>query len=557
MKSTLASFRLVALLRTGVAPTALLAVGMGSGCTDEAAPATWVKRLDEVAKRSDSVQRLSQMFEDRMSKSGSDRSKPEVTEFSKLVTPALVTVAGTPGLDEKTRMATIKLLSDMRDAAAFPAFAKVLAAGSLATPEEIRDASSAIAALAKSGVAVPANVADELWARFASSKPSTLKSIQAVRALTDAVVSVKAPSYAPKAAAMLRLPVGATPTDRTDALEYAQSTAAHVLGALKAPDGARALVACLLDPAKGGAAPTFIAALRKTPGASELALLGALNGSDAEYLALTSALQDGKWRAMIAEALSSISRPAGRDAVIAVLDRTTDPADRAALTLTLVNFPVSKGSVDAFIASFKKIPADSLMGAANARALLATVSASLMDPALVSFLSKEIADAKGDFADEFKKSALVAVSKLMGPEDVAAVGALVAKHAAADSSEKKFYDTCASALATAKKDPAANIALLLQTAGTTTAGTMSPALKAAWNAGMYGNDNTRADLVQAYTSGKALTLPTLTAIDHLAPSGDDISATALEGAVGKRPGVAALDDAAAKLADKLRARKSK
>lgn len=558
MKPTLASFRLISALRLRSAlPVAVLMGSAFVGCADESDPATWVKRLDDVAKRSESVKRIGQMYEDRMSKASGDRSNADVAALAKLASGPLATTYATAGIDEKTRMEIIKLLADIQDPSALPAFSKALAIGGNATPEELRDAARGITAIAKAGGTIPADVADALWARFAASKPSQLKSIQAVRALTEAVVAVKAPSYAPKAAAMLRLPMTDDPNDKADVLQYAQQTAAHVLGELKSPEGARALVACLLDPKKGAVAPTFVATLRKTPDASELALVGALTGSDAEFLAMSSALPSGEWRSLLAEALSSISRPAGRDAVISVLDKAATPADRTALTLTLVNFPPNKASVDAFLASYKKIPADALFGVKNARGTLMTVAPALMDPALVPWLEKEVADAKGDFADELHKAAFYSLFKMMAEEDLATVGGLVSKfYPDANSTEKKAFDASAAVVNAAKKDAAAYIKELTRLAGPENTLPFG-ATKAAWMAGIYGNDNTRADLVQAYTSGKAVTLPTLSAIDHLAPNGDEISAKAIEAVIGKRPGILAIDDAAAKLVDKLRARKSK
>ncbi|MFX6803731.1 hypothetical protein ABTH20_19950, partial [Acinetobacter baumannii] len=85
-----------------------------SGCADENDPQTWVKRLDDPAQRPASLKRLTQFFEDGMTKANKNRDDAAIKELlDKIVEPMTRSyVAG--GLDEKTRKELAKFLADTR-----------------------------------------------------------------------------------------------------------------------------------------------------------------------------------------------------------------------------------------------------------------------------------------------------------------------------------------------------------------------------------------------------------------------------------------------------------
>ncbi len=108
-------------------PVALLAVGAGLlACDDENDPKTWVKRLNDPAQRSNAIDRLKLFFNDTMGKNGNKADSPEVKALLDTAVEPLTNVYVAGGLDDKTRADLIKLLGDMRDPRAQPAFAKAL-----------------------------------------------------------------------------------------------------------------------------------------------------------------------------------------------------------------------------------------------------------------------------------------------------------------------------------------------------------------------------------------------------------------------------------------------
>src|SRR6516225_5248119 len=60
-----------------VAAGLALATGL-VGCDDENDPATWVKRLDDPAQRANAIKRLTQFYEDDMTRASNNASAPEI-----------------------------------------------------------------------------------------------------------------------------------------------------------------------------------------------------------------------------------------------------------------------------------------------------------------------------------------------------------------------------------------------------------------------------------------------------------------------------------------------
>ena len=96
------------------------------GCEDENQPEYWVKRLDDPAKRASAVKRLTQFYDDGMTKANNNRDAPEMkTLLSKIVKP--MSDAYVKGdLDEKTRVDLLKAVTGTRDPAAKDAAIKAI-----------------------------------------------------------------------------------------------------------------------------------------------------------------------------------------------------------------------------------------------------------------------------------------------------------------------------------------------------------------------------------------------------------------------------------------------
>src|ERR1700691_293262 len=151
---TARTVRLVAhLCLTAVGGTTILASGaLLSACNDENDPATWVKRLDDPIQRAAAIKRLQSVYDDATTKANKNTDDPKVKALVDTIVEPLTKVYTSATLDEKTRKDLIKLLADMRDPRAAPAWAKAFneyEAGH--NDEDVKFSAQAISALAKAG----------------------------------------------------------------------------------------------------------------------------------------------------------------------------------------------------------------------------------------------------------------------------------------------------------------------------------------------------------------------------------------------------------------------
>jgi hypothetical protein len=533
-------------------------------CDDENDPKTWVKRLDDPAQRAGAIKRLTQFFEDDMTKANKNRDDPTVKALlDDIVDPmAKQYVAG--NLDEKTRKDLMKFLADTRDPRTGPALAKAFNEYEPGKNEEdVKYAAKAAQGLAEAKKLTDQTVKDALWNCFDKFQVSKTKMFELVKALHDAVVAVSDPSYGPKATTKLGAPVDPKNIDNVrDQLQFWQLTSVQVVGDLKFAPAAKPLVTVLLTPTKKDLQATVSNALLKMAKDSEPVLIGALNGSDKDFATLEALDTNKDYVGTIGDTLATISRPAGRDAVLAALAAADNDTNRTLLAAWLTKFPSDPRLVPAFLATYKKLAPntsiDRLQGA-NAHGFLAQVSANFFDPTLTDWLVKEINSAKGDEADAMQLLALEAAIKLMQPAQKAEVQAAVNKEGTAR--EKDMFQRASAVLDKCQTDPSCYVNMIDQSVPSTPpTATMTPA-KAAWMAAIYGNAGTKAQLAAKVdkTKNASARFDLVTAIDHLAPAGDSTISAQLETVVASDASsgnkeLLMADDVVAKVAARLRAR---
>lgn len=567
-KSSFVAVRLAARLALGAPALTLALTAVASSalvaCDDENDPKTWVKRLDDPAQRAGAIKRLTQFFEDDMTKANKNRDDVAVKGLlDDIVDPmAKQYVAG--NLDEKTRKDLMKFLADTKDPRTGPALAKALneyEAGK--NEEDVKYAAKAVEGLAEAKKLTDQNVKDALWNCFDKFQVSKTKMFELVKALHDAVVAVADPSYGAKAVGKLNAAVDPKNIDSVrDQLQFWQLTSVQVVGALKFTPAVKSLVTILLTPTKKDLQATTQNALLKLGKDSEPVLIAALNGSDKDFATLEALDTNKDYVGTLADTLSTISRPAGRDAVLAALAAADNDSNRTLLAAWLTKFPSDPRLVPAFLAAYKKIPAntsvDRLQGA-NAHGFLAQASANFYDPTLTDWLVKEILGAKGDEADAMQLLALDSAIKLMQPAQKASVQAAVNKEGT--DREKDKFQRAAAVMDKCGTDANCYAGMVDQPIPSTPPTATMSAAKAAWMAAIYGNAATKTALAAKVdrTKNAAARFDLVSALDHLAPNGDTTVASQLETVVngdtasGNKDLLMA-DDVVAKVAARLRAR---
>jgi hypothetical protein len=291
-------------------------------------------------------------------------------------------------------------------------------------------------------------------------------------------------------------------------------------------------------------------------------LIAALNGSDKDFATAEALDTNKEYVIVLADVLSTISRPAGRDAVLAALAAADNDTNRTALAAWLTKFPSDPRLVPAFLATYKKLAPntniDALNGA-NAHGYLTQAAAGFYDPTLTDWLVKEIHSAKGDEADAMQLLALDSAIKLMQPAQKAAVQAAVNKEGT--DREKDKFQRAAAVLDKCAADASCYVGTLDQTIPSSPPTATMGAAKAAWMAAIYGNAGTKTALAAKVDKVKnaSARFDVVSALDHLAPSGDTTVASQLETVVNAdtatgNKDLLMADDVVAKVAARLRAR---
>jgi hypothetical protein len=335
----------------------LLGVGaMLVACDDDNDPKTWVKRLDDPATRANAVKRLTQFYEDGMTKASNDAGAPEIKSLLDTIVEPMAKTYTAGGLDEKTRIDLMKFLAETHDPRTQPAIAKALKDFEMGkTDDETRAACDSINAMSKAGVKLDQTVIDELWNVFARFQISKAKSERLYHAVQDAVLQVKDPSYADKAMDKLKGTVPPNPSVdiQQDQLMWWQLTSVRILSELKYTKAVKPLILALLTPTKTSTlGATIQFALLKMAKAAEPELIKVLNagGGDAEYANVIKLWADDKsWIGVTAEVLAVIGRAPGRDAILAALPSADNDTARTELAQALTQMPSDPRIEPAFL----------------------------------------------------------------------------------------------------------------------------------------------------------------------------------------------------------------
>jgi len=540
-----------ALLGASVGFPALAATGaLVTGCADENDPKTWVTRLDDPAKRAEAIRRLSSAFDSKMGSANNNREDAQVSAFIDMVAEPLTKQYTSGTVDEKTRAILIKFIADLRDPKTAPALAKALNDYEPnKSDEDVKWASQTVTEMKKAGKLSDQSLIDGVWNAFAKYQPSKVGSSELTKSLATAVMTIKDPSYAPKAITKLEGPVADTPDSKMDQLMFWQATSIRLLRELKFGGAAKPLVKVMLMPSKADLAGVATAALRAIPKEATDALAAALDGSDPELAKMVNDYPDKVSVAIVADAISAISLPKGKQALLAALPKADSDTSRVAIAGDLTRFPSEPAISDALVATYKKLaPGVRLKtpGEPFGRPYLAQTAEATFDPKLTEWLAKEVTDSKGDEGASMQNFALPSAIKLMTKEQAKVVEKVAMK--VWNAKEQSLFTEANAVLQQCDKDAACYVTALAAPPKDQVAMRHS---KAAWGAAMYGNQKTLTDLVALLPKIKAsgVRLAVGMAIDHLAPKGDAAVAAELDKIVA-----ATNDDALSKIADKLRAR---
>jgi hypothetical protein len=565
------TLRLLSTAASSAMPLALCCAAI-LACDDENDPKTWVKRLDDPAQRANAIKRLTQFYEDDMTKASNDASAPEVKSLLDTIIEPMTKQYIAGGLDDKTRVDLMKFLAETHDPRSQPALAKALKDFEMGrTDDEGRVACQSVQAMAVAGVKLDQTVVDELWNMFSKFKLSKAQSERLYHAVHDAVLAVHDPSYGDKAIEKLAAPVTSDVDSQKDQLMWWQLTSVQLLSEQRYAKACKPLIVTLLTPTKTSTlGATIQFALLKMAKDAEPELIKALSGQDPDYTKAAEGFEDKAGIGVVAEVLAQLGRPAGRDAILKVLPGAETDTARTELAQALVQMPNDAPVEPAFLDAYKKLTWDSsdkLLGSLKPRAALAQQSAKFYDPKLLDWLIKELKKAPDYSA---RLLILEAAFKLMTPDrkaEVVEAMSKVKKEAPADifGLSQQMFDYASAAMDKCKMETGCYMALLDEPISSANPTANWKAIKATWMAVIYGggaNANaTRTELInhvgKVRNIGARIAL--VEAIDELAPKGDEAAAEALDKmiAADTKAGdksVIATDNTVAQVAWRLRVR---
>ncbi len=554
----LRSTRSLALIRSlvfGSAAVSVTVLGASSllvACADDSKPEYWVDKLEDKAWRPRAIARLSQFFEDAMTKANKDMSAPEVKDLlDTLIEPLTnIYVNEYANLDEKTRENLINLLASFKDEraepalkAAFEEFGKRGRGG-----KDVKWASRAVRDM-KLKSAAPA-----VFAAFKKTKPSTKEGAY-YRDLNEALLAIADPSWSAELIPMLeqdfpnpkdKKKPGAVQEMRDKA--YQTITAAQVLGEIGSADAVRPLIKVLLDPAKADAGNECLLALTKIGKPSVDAAVKLLKDEDkelAEYMQrriqkVTGADKPPGGKPHVAQAaliLGAIGRPEAIQPMMAAYDAAKDDADKVQFLSSLAMLPHTPEVKKKFMTELKGIGADVRVGGASALQALSEPATLFFDPAAADLLVDRAGDMKDD--DVGKSLLALAAMKVMDSSNAAKVGRLVKSLPKGEGAlekhmekVKKGFEQTKKVLDTCKKDTKCYLDEASKNENQSDK-TQLIGMKALYMVGVYGGPGSADAIIEALPNLNEGSLRYVAGqiIDHHHPKGSEEIAKKLEAIV--------------------------
>lgn len=556
---------------TGSTIGALLTATLLVGCDDESQPEYWIKKLDDPAKRPAAIKRLTQFYEDGLTKHNNDRNAPEMKALlDKIVTP--MTQQYIKGdLDDKTRIDLLKALANTRDIKAKDAILKAITdfAAGKANHEEMTQAANYVKVLKLKEAAGP------LLDAFTKIKVSNKDLGPPYKFTRDAMLVICDPSWKGKLIELLNRPIPNVDPQKADkdALNtakneiYWQTVAAEVLGELQAPEAIKPLFKAVLLPEKKNLAATAVVALIKIGKPAVVPLLDILANKDPEMAEISKKLgESGKYAHIQAATLvlGSIGRAEARDPMIAALNAADNDAVRAMVGREMSKLPPSPEAIKALETAFEKVSVDALIPPGEpAKIIIAASAEKFMDASIVPWLLKQVTmlkTAKGskEDIDNIQLALLQTAMKVMKKDQIDEVKKAV--DGEGDDLSKKAFGQV-SALLNACADNIGCYIAKIEDPATQEKNEQFVGIKAIYTLGSIGNESTKEEILKRLPKLKndSIRFEALNLIDHLSPNGDKKIADELQKILdeqSERGKETPVDPAMRQIISRLRARAS-
>jgi hypothetical protein len=510
-----------------------------------------VEKLSDASWKARAVKRLEQFFEDAATKNGNDIKAAEVQELiNKTVEPLTNTyVTDYDALDSKTRVSLIKLLASYRDKRtekalkkAFEEFAKKPATAK--DESDIKWAAKATGDLKLESLAVP------MVEAFVKLRASTMLGGVTYKDYSESMLDM--PSKAWVGPLIARLDQEITPPGKDKTLidpfrdqQFWQATAAQLLGVIGDPQAVEPLMKVMLDPNKADIQPTALLALVKLGKPTVDAASKLIAGKDDKLVGFAmrrikeisgKEAQGTPYVATAALVLGTTGRSDATAPLVAAINVEKDASTKAVIAREIAKVPATEESKAAFKAAFESFTLETeIPPGGGALEVLTEAAGQFYDPGMVDWLLERAAKTKGtgDDLKAFQAGVTQTAMKLAKADQLATVGAAVARYGSEDIEKKLFK--LVEAQVKACGDRAACYVAAIQKPEAQEQATQFIGVKAGYMIGILGNDATRDELVGVIDgiTNAAVRYVAAQAIDHLTPKGSKATSDKLNAIISK------------------------
>jgi HEAT repeat protein len=531
-----------AVVSTGIVATTQV------GCKDDSQPDYWVDKLPDAAWRPRAVKRLEQFYEDVVTRSNKDISAPEVKALlDKIAAPLTKAyVDYYDDYDTKTRVALIKLLSQFRDPRTEPALKKALDEF-VKHPKTDKDNADIKWAARAAGMLKLPSLGDPMLQAFMKLRASTMLGGVTYKDFNDALQDMHQQSWAGPLRTMLEadivLPKGGNDKDRVDPYRdqlFWQTTSAKLLGTIKDAAAVEPLLKVMLDPAKADIQMTALLALVKIGKPVLPQAIQLLQGKNDKLKAFAArrgketgndkAGDDESCQKVAALILGTLGRSEAIGPMVAALKSGKGDASKALLARELAKIPATTESKDAFKSAVESISLDTTIPPGDpALQVLAESASQFYDPSMIDWLlvRAEKTAGSGDDKTAFQSTVLATVLKLARPNQLDTVRGAVKKYGT--QMEKDFLGMAEKQLKACGDRVQCYLGEIEKNENQEQK-TQFTAIKAAYMIGIFGNEQTRGELIDRLGAidNAAVRYSAAQTIDQLSPKGSKDAAKKLE-----------------------------
>lgn len=534
------------------------------GCADEQAAETHVKRLTDPVKRTASVERLIQMYNDKMTLDRQDRNGEHVKPLFGAILGPLSELAEKGDLDQKTQGKLLAMLADTRDPRVVKALVKALDSYKMddKRPDDFDTNMNDV--VRNIGEMKTLEAGEAILKLFSSMHYSWPKAQNKTfgRTLQDTMTALNDPRWEDGLIKLLDAPIKTLNNKEAKAIAdqmYWQTVSALILGNIKSQKAVPALIKVVLSPFKGPVGVTAISALIKLGKPSidaGVALLTGANPALAKYAEdeFLRALEDkfatenkgekvdDKKKADAKKAylenaviiVSNVGRAECIAPMLAHLEKADETSD-SIIARELYKLPKDEKVTAAFKKVWDDTKIDATVSGANAKQMLTEAAPNFADQKLATAIAQaaeEMKPGEGDDVVDLQDAALVMLMKIGGPAQLD----LLEKLALKQREGKPIGDAYKKELPVVRamiKECGDKPENWLKKLGGPDAQkeTGFVGIKAAYMAAALGGESVRGNLVDvrltAANAAVAFTLESL--IDRLAPKGDQVNVEKLQG----------------------------